>query len=306
VPVWNHAVLDDWKTVPYTEYSARTYPFDMPTLATNWAPAPRELPPDMVALGDVQRLTYEGRSVAQFPRLFVDRLNELAKAALPTDLRALRFLAPIGLLFAGGAGAVAFASVAALLLFYITMPHDRLWTIYYLEVFPVVAFGAVLALRRWAELAAAGVRSFASLPTHAPLFAIILGLALLAGGLTRWLPQRVDDHAWTRSEIFFRAGVCALPPGDKTIFVQPRPDASPHHTLIDNDPRWDRSDTWIVRAWDTARNRALIDAAPNRAAYVYDEKAGWFARMERDGTPTREGILNVLRIDLAPGRGYTC
>jgi hypothetical protein len=61
-----------------------------------------------------------------------------------------------------------------------------------------------------------------------------------------------------------------------------------------------------VRTWDTARQRALIEWAPNRTPYLYDEKAGWFARMQRDGTPTREGIVNVLNVDLSRGKGYRC
>ena len=306
VPVWNHAVLDDWRTVPYTEYSVRTYPFDMPTLSTDWSPPPRELPPDMQALGEAQSRSYEGRTFAGFPALFVGRLNEMGKASLPSGIRALRFIAPIGLLLAGGIGATALASALLLILLHITMPHDRAWTVYYVDVFPVVAFGVVLALRRWAELIVSGKPAFLSLATRAPVLTTGAGLALLVGGLTRWAPPRVDEHAWMQSEIFFRAGVCALPPGDKTVFVKPRPGASPHHSLLDNDPRWDRSDTWIVRAWDPARHRALMDAAPNRAAYLYDEKAGWFAKMQRDGTPTRDGVVNVLRVDREPGHGYRC
>ena len=306
VPIWNHAVLDDWKTVPYTEYSVRTYPFDMPTLSTDWSAAPRELASDMVALGEVQRRIYEGRSFMKFPGLFLDRVNETGKAALPWGLRALRFIAPIGLLFAGAAGGVALASVLLLVLLHLTMPHERMWTIYYLDVFPVVAFGAVLALRRWTELIAASTPSLASLTSRAPLMTTMIGFVLLLSGQTVWAPPHVDDHAWMHREIFFRAGLCALPPGDKTVFVQQRPDASPHHTLLDNDPRWDRSDTWVVRAWDAPRHRALMEAAPDRAAYIYDEKAGWFARMQPDGTPTHDGVVNVLRVDLAVGRGYRC
>jgi hypothetical protein len=90
------------------------------------------------------------------------------------------------------------------------------------------------------------------------------------------------------------------------VFVQQRADASPHHSLIDNDPRWKTSDTWIVRSWTADRNRALIAAAPERATYFYDENAGWLARMLPDGTPTREGVVNVLKVDLAAGQGLTC
>jgi hypothetical protein len=107
-------------------------------------------------------------------------------------------------------------------------------------------------------------------------------------------------------EVFFRSGICALPPGPRIIFVKPRPEASPHHSLIDNDPRWQTSDVWIVRSWEAQRNRALIESAPGRAAYIYDENAGWFARMGRDGVATHEGVVNVLKVDREPGQSYTC
>jgi hypothetical protein len=49
-----------------------------------------------------------------------------------------------------------------------------------------------------------------------------------------------------------------------------------------------------------------MDFAPGRAAYYYDERAGWLARMGRDGEPTREGVVNVLAADRSAGRGIAC
>jgi hypothetical protein len=306
VPVWSHGVLDSWTTLPYAEYSARTYPFDMPTWKTNWAPPPRELPPDMQELGDVQRIPYEHRSLDSLPGTFVSRGNQLGVAALPKRLSVLRFLAPIGLLAAGGAGLVALASALLLLIAHLTMPHPPEWTIYYLDVFPVIAFGVVIALRRGGEFVAKRVAGAAALTDHAPRAALVAGLALIGAGVTVWAPPSIDGNGWMRRETYFRSGACALPAGQKIVFISPRPKSSPHHILVDNDPRWERSDLWVVRAWDQARNRALMDAAPARAAYYYDEQAGWFARMNRDGTPTHEGVVNVLKVDQRTGRGIAC
>lgn len=303
VPIWDNAVLHDWKKVPYTEYSARTYPFDMPTLNTDWSPAPRELPPDMQALGDVQRKTYEGRTAAMLPSAFISRVNEMGKAALPNGLTWLRFIAPIGLLFAGSFGLWAIASALLLVLTHILMPHEKDWTIYYLDVFPVVVIGVVLALRTGLEQVSA-VRN-ASIARN-PIPSVALGALFVLGGQIVWQAPRVDAHPWSEREVFLRQGVCALPPGPKIVFVHPKPDVSPHHSLIENDPRWDRSDLWIVRDWDAAHNRALMETAPNRAAYFYDEKAWWVARMAPDGTPTREGVVNVLKIGHGEGRSYKC
>jgi hypothetical protein len=306
--VWNHAVLGDWRKLPYAEYSAQTFPFDMPTWNTDWSPPPREIPPDLEALADVQRVPFEQRTLASLPGAFLDRADQLGRAALPTTLSWLRFLVPVGLFLAGAAGAVAFASVLLLLLAHLTMPHPPDWTIYYLDVFPVVTFAVVIALgaiaaRVYRAMRAAAV---ALAPAHGLGVALVSGLVLIAAGATSWRPPRIDEHAWMQREKMFRAGVCALPAGKKMVFVKSEPGASPHHNLIDNDPRWGRSDTWIVREWDTARHRALMDAAPDRAAYFYDEKARWFARMNRDGMPTREGVVNVLGMDTSRGAGLRC
>jgi len=305
VPFWNHAVLGSWTTVPYAEYSARTFPFDMPTWHTNWSPPPRELPPDMNALGDAQRVPYQQRTLAGLPAVFAQRADRLGVAALPRGFGVLRILAPIGLLLAGGAGAVALGSALLLLLAHLTMPHPPEWTIYYLDVFPVVAFGAAILL----------VRGVAFVMRRAPAMApgaagqnmaMVASAIFVALGATWGRPASADTNRWMKDEMYFRAGACALPAGPRIIFVQRRNAASPHHSLVDNDPRWARSDRWVVRAWTPLRNRALMAVAPERAAYYYDENAGWFARMNADGTPSRDGVVNVQRVPLEAGHDLAC
>jgi hypothetical protein len=164
----------------------------------------------------------------------------------------------------------------------------------------------VFAGRRFLELLALGSPTLRRAAPFAPTGALAGGLLLLTYGGTEWRPSPIDETNWMQREVYFRAGVCALPPGDKIVFVNPRPEASPHHILVDNNPRWRTSDTWVVRSWTTDRNRALLDAAPERAAYQYEEKAGWLIRMNRDGTPSRQGVVNVLEVDPGTGRGYQC
>ena len=306
VPVWNHAVLGSWRAVPYAAYSAHTFPFDMPGLRTDYSPPTRELPADLVALADEQRAQYDQRSVARMPIEYVRRLDRLAADALPPSLSALRYVAPFGLLAAGGVGVAALASVLLLVLAHITMPHTPNWTIYYLDVFPVVAFGVVVALMRGGAYVVARARGV-SLLQHADVAALASGIALLAAGATMWAPVKVERHGWMRREVAFRAGLCALPPGPKLVFVTPRPNSSPHHILLDNDPAWRDSDVWVVRTWDVARHRALLEAAQGRAAYHYDEQNGWFAPMPADGAvPAPPGVLHVLQTDARRGRGITC
>lgn len=306
VPIWNHAVLDSWSTVPYAEYSARTYPFDMPTLDTDWSPSPRELPPDMEALGNEQRRHFLNRSAADMPLQLFARLDRMASAALPADLGALRYLAPLGLLAAGGAGWVALASGLLLVLGHLTMPHESGWTVYYLEAFPLVAFGAVIALTRGFGAVTRRAPSLAAASSHAPWVGFTTGVALLVLAATAWEPNRRDISPWMQAEIDFRSGVCSLPPGDKIVFVQRRPDWSPHHSLVDNDPRWRTSDAWVVRAWTPDRHRALMDAAPERKAYLFDAMSGWFVDMGPDGTRGSNRILHVLGTDRRIGRGIEC
>jgi hypothetical protein len=306
VPVWGHAVLGSWTTTPYAEYSPRTFPFDMPTLNTDWSPPPRELPPDFEALAVVQRQPYAERTVENMPGVFLRRMDRLGQAALPPDLTDLRWLAPLGLAAAGGAGWVALASALLLLLGHITMPHPPHWTVYYLDVFPVVAFGTVVAMRRALELAAAYVPDPRRLTARAPAGALATGLLLLVLGASRWAPRPVEQHGWMRAEARFRAGVCSLPPGEKIVFVRRIPGESPHHILVDNDPRWRESGVWVVREWTDDRHRALLEAAPERDAYLYDVASGSFSRMGRDGALEPAPVLNVAQADHRLGRGLSC
>lgn len=305
VPVWNHAVLGEWSTVPYAEYSARTFPFDHPSLNTDYSAPPRDLPDDIAGLADEQRRQYEQRSVARMPVEFLQRVDQLGAAALPPVFSVLRFAAPVGLLVAGAPGVVALAFVFVLVLAHITMPHTPNWTIYYLDVFPIVAFGVVLAVTAMARAFAVRLPA-AALHGHGAM-AMLAGGGLLAAGSLVWAPPRVDRHGWMQREVLFRAGVCALPPGPKTVFVTRRPGSSPHHILVDNDPAWRASDVWVVRAWDPAQHRALMAAAPERAAYHYDERAGWFTAMDSMGVPSPPpGPVHVLRTNLSKGRGIAC
>jgi hypothetical protein len=306
VPIWSHAVLGSWSTVPYPEYSVRTFPFDLPTLATDWSPSPRELPEEIEALGTEQRARYAERRVADMPGLFFARLDEMGSAALPLDVGWLRYAAPVGLVAAGGAGWVALASVLLLVLAHLTMPHDPRWTIYYLDVFPVVAFGAVIAIAQGLGVAARHATRLAAYTRYAPAAALAGGAVLLLLAGTKWKPVPVDNNLWMRAEVDFRAGICSLPPGDKIVFVQRRPDWSPHHSLVDNDPRWRSSGVWVVRTWSPDRHRALMDAAPERDAYVFDAQSGWFLEMGRDGIPGTAQVLHVLGVDSQLGRGVAC
>jgi hypothetical protein len=169
-----------------------------------------------------------------------------------------------------------------------------------------VAFGGVIALARGIDVAARRVPGLASSTRHAPWLALATGMLLLLLATTVWEPNRRDMSPWMQAEIDFRSGVCSLPPGDKIVFVQRRPDWSPHHTLVDNDPRWRSSDVWVVRAWTPDRHRALMDAAPDRKAYLFDAMSGWFVDVRHDGTPGSRRILHVLDTDRRLGRGIEC
>jgi hypothetical protein len=293
VPIWSHAVLGSWTTNPYPEYSVRTYPFDMPMVAIDWSPPPRELPPDMEALGGAIRPAYENWTLSDAPGAFLARLDRVAFEALPPHLGALRWVAPLGLVVAGGVGWVALASVLLLVLGYLTLPHDLGWTVYYLDVFPVVAFGVVLGVAWAAGAIARRAPRFAAHARQGPWVALVAGMTFILLGGSAWEPRRLDNNGWIASEREFRAGICALPPGDKIVFVQRRPDWSVHHSLIQNDPRWRTSSVWIVRTWTADRHRALMAAAPEREAYVFDMANAWFVRMGSDGVPESTPVLRV-------------
>jgi hypothetical protein len=161
-------------------------------------------------------------------------------------------------------------TVALLLAAYLVFAHPSLWTLYYVEILPLLFF---LAAREIGHI----VRRFGGLATEAGgQWSPQAANACLAAAILL-LPFGVSDIVRVRSAVdlrlqFHRVAQTALNslPSDKAIvFVRYPPGYNPHLGLTRNEVDLESSRQWVVYDRGT-RNDELLALAPGRKAYVLD------------------------------------
>jgi hypothetical protein len=102
---------------------------------------------------------------------------------------------------------------------------------------------------------------------------LLLPVVFITGGLMRhWLYLSVS------SRVRFESRVAELPGRPAIVFVRYGPRHSPSRSLVVNRADWQTAPAWIVydRGAENATLRAL---APERRAYLYDERWDRFIEM---------------------------
>ncbi len=264
VPYWSYATMGTVRSLPYAEYSHWYFPFDMPGFVRDTSPPLRELPPDFVALANATRRQYEGHVPSTMPGNFVARSWDIARTSLGPVATPLVAFVPLGMLAAGVAvSVVAVSSFALAVTAYLVMPHSIGWTIYYLELFPLIPFFAVAGLA-WLARYVKEPRAAAAV------------VALLVLFTVRKLPeQRRHEEVRGARQRLTEALIADLENPRAVIFVRRVGAMSPHFTLWDVRGVPERTPTWIVRDLGDAQNAELIARAGDRVPYLLDE-----ARME--------------------------
>lgn len=246
--------------MPYSEYSQEYFPFDMPGFTRDTSPPRRPLPPDFVALGAAVSADYAPHRPSRIPAYLVQRSANVLSDAIGRFALPAAVLVPIGLaVLGGGIAALVVSSTALMLLAYTLMPHPPTWTLYYLELFPLLAAAAAVALTALARR----VRRVW------PVVAI--GVVLLVGNLSQWPTQRVLKATPTARQRLAQLMIAELEDPRAVIFVRRSPALSPHFTLWDILGPPATTDTWILRDLGAAADRELLQSAGGRRPYLLDE-----------------------------------
>lgn len=275
VPYWSWTSLGDVTTVPYAEYSRRYFPFDLPGFVRDTSPPKRELPSDFVALATAARRLYVGHVPSAMPTNLVRRAYDLTRASMGPVAGPMAVAIPLGIVVLGGSVSLFAASSFVLLLAaYLVMPHPSGWTIYYLEIFPVLPLFAVagyaVLMRQIRTLAAAqGWGLFTPRVLYGATW-LVPALIILTTAST--LPARRWHEALRSSrQQLAQVLIAELPDSRAVVFVRRTGPMSPHFTLWDvlGDPA--TTPTWIVRDLGDARNAELVALAGERKPYLLDE-----------------------------------
>jgi hypothetical protein len=260
IPLWSARTTGDWRTTPYALYARLYFPF---TLASE---PERPLPPDMARMVVSLQGLVRSHTLAALPGELIARVRQIGEDLwhgwraifLPFAIFGLFVLPP-------GAG-WAVGTAALVVLAHLTFTHYPSWSLYYLELQPVLAFVTGLGVGVAARRVALWLDS-ARLARLAVLLIFVAALPLAFLDLRASRRTLQHRQAYMRG---FTALVHQIPAPKAIVFVRYLPTHNVHGSLIVNDPDLARARAWIVydRGPDNAR---LVALAPDRTPYLYDE-----------------------------------
>jgi hypothetical protein len=168
---------------------------------------------------------------------------------------------------------MAFALATALLvmLAYLAYAHVPQWTVYYLELLPVLSFAFALGLARSMAWLAQRIRG-SPLPRGAASLGVVLVLLVSLQPTGREVVgYRRRIERLTAYQQQFRQAFAQLPDQRALVFVHYGKGHPAHYSLVRNVA--DPANAHVVTAYDLgpAANDSVVRAFPGRAVYVLDE-----------------------------------
>jgi hypothetical protein len=182
-----------------------------------------------------------------------------------------------------------------LVLGYLSYAHSSYWSVYYMEIQPVLAFATAVGWWRLASLIANRkvewrLRVVPAMDSGAVL-GVIVSAALLLPYLTRTISSMAADKVGSQAYHRNFRELLALAPGDKImVFIHYAPDHSPHMALVTNAPDLAKARAWTV--YDRgAEDLKLMKLDPQRRPYLYDDAHGALIPMDSTGKLHFEGVM---------------
>ena len=271
LPLWSARTTGDWRVSPTTLYRRDYLPFDKPGFDVDRTPPARALPPVVAALYRDHIYLHERHPFADVPRAFAERVAAVAKETWEGPWVWIAPFALLGLFVINGP--MAFGLVTSLVLFvaYLPYAHWSQWTLYYLEIEPVLCGIAALGIWRaalWLSPVIARARARAG---RVPALAAALAcVGVFASAITTAVSARRTHVSMAVFDESFRATLSTLPTARSIVFVRYEPRMPQHVSVVTNDPDLDAAPVWIVHDRG-AENARLLARAPDRTPYVFEE-----------------------------------
>ena len=264
IPLWSLRTTGSWSTTPLAAYTRAYMPFDVPGFGVDTKSPERTLPGCMRGIAPMFLRTHREHKLDGLPRIFRERVTNVLLDAFGSS-RVLFAFALLGATLMPREGILALMTGVFLLAAYLIYAHLATWSIYYLEVQPLLAAATGIGLS-----AAIG-----ALPGNLPRVAsALLVLALAIFGILDVASVRSDKERSRPRSKRLRAAVASLPEArPSVVFVRCAPGADPHEALVQNGPGLADSRIWLVHDLGE-RNRELQSASLGRDFYLYDETHG--------------------------------
>ena len=266
VGVWSWRSTGDPFTTPLSLYTKRYVPFDRLGFGVRAGEAPSAtLPWDQRVTDGSFYEEHRIHTLTTLPRTLVARARMVGRDMWYDWRGGLALVALLGLVGAPLALWVGLGALVVQLLLYLLYAHPARWSLYYIEVLPVLAFATALGVLRILELGAHRLSSSRARLTL--VAAMVLAMAYPTVVTLRQVrAQIVADHGYYDS---FRASL----PSDADsaiVFVRYAPSHNDGLSLVRNVPDFRSARIWT--AYDRgAENAQLLRLAPRRKAYLFDE-----------------------------------
>src|SRR5688572_6993786 len=275
VPLWGRSVLGEWGKNPYSYYQALYFPVENPGFGVDSTPPLRALPPDMARYNEYAVPMHAVHTAERLPEQLEARLLELRRGMWGNHYF-LYLLAIAGALVMPAAVAVALGTCALTVLAYLSIAHQPYWLIYYLELFPVLAFLSALGLWQFVTLVAELAPRRVGRARELALPALVMFV-----GVVSWMsPDALESYSMWHRRVAMAPGyhksfnqlVSRIPDKKAVVFVRYAPNADVHLSLTNNEPDPAEARVWAVHDLGE-ENLRLLQAAPDRVPYLYEELA---------------------------------
>jgi hypothetical protein len=240
------------------------------------APRPtRDLPPELVKVNEFLERHRDIHTVSALPEILGKRAWTIKNDVFGSGTDFLLVFLALGLFQLTAAGALAVATSVLFVLLYLTYWHVHAWSIYYLELYPVLCLVTALGLWRFLVIVMARLSAHkrdAGAGEVARSWFALFALALLFVGFLNLHVERVQKQADLEGQARFRDRLRTIG-RSAIVFVRYRASHEGRRSLVENGDALSRSRVWVVhdRGED---NERLLRRVPDRAAYIYDEARG--------------------------------
>jgi hypothetical protein len=189
----------------------------------------------------------------------------------------------------------ALGTALLLVLAYLCVGHAPQWTVYYVEIQPVLAFLTAAAWWRVASVLSSRkvawpLRELPAVSSGA-VFGMLLGAIMLFPYSTRMVNyirlNKAEGSAYHRN---FRDLVKLVPGERNMVFIRYAPNHSPHMSLVTNEPDLANARVWTV--YDRgADNIRLIRLDRARTPWLFDDEHRVLVQLDSTGTPIRDRAI---------------
>jgi hypothetical protein len=270
LPLANQQTTGHWLEMPWTTYSRQYMPYDHLGFGLDSTPPLRAANEEMTKYNAWATRFRRAHTIEAIPKIAGQRLWAILKGTWGKPAVLLLPLALVGIVASPKPIVVGLSTAGLLVLVHLAYGYPLHWTVYYLEIVPVVAFLTAMGIMRlgttsgWLQRLPRVVRSI-----------LAAGIWVL---LTAWLVEAVARVPLARRRtirahapyVAFAAQLSRIPVAKAIVFVRYASYHSPFRSLIVNEPDLDQARIWLVhdRGADNAR---LLPLAPERVPFLYDE-----------------------------------